>query len=74
MRMAKNSLRGLSFDQIMIQQAQKSIESPIYCRFCGKNVKEPTIHSYQEDWRKYLDWEIQNHAHVKCAQKAVRRR
>lgn len=63
----------MSFQQIMMQQAQQAIDSPVYCRFCGKDVKVPSENSpggANGGWMKYLDWEIQNRAHVKCAQKA----
>lgn len=58
------------FNRIMQQQIKQTLERPVYCRFCGRNVKEPSINSpggSDGNWRRHLDWEIENHAHVKCA-------
>ncbi|GAK42095.1 putative replication protein [Paenibacillus sp. TCA20] len=66
--MKKNS--PMSFEQIMIQQSYQSVEQPVYCRFCGMNVKTPSSNSPGGNngaWRRNLDWEIKNHCHVKCA-------
>lgn len=63
-------------NQIMQQQIRQAFARPVYCRYCGKNVKEPTSNSTggsQGDWRKHLDWEIENHAHVVCAKAAMRK-
>jgi hypothetical protein len=67
----------MDFSKIMFQQAQKSVDSPVYCRFCGKNVKEPTSNSPRGSngaWAQHLDWETENHSHVSCANKARGRR
>lgn len=69
--MPKNKgFAGMNFQQIMMQQAQQSVDKPVYCRFCGKNVKEPTNKSpggANGGWMRYLDWEIENSCHVSCA-------
>lgn len=61
------------FHKIMVQQAMQEIEEPVYCRFCGHNIKEPSYNSTKvslengsERW--YSHWEIQNYAHEKCYQ------
>jgi hypothetical protein len=67
----------MSFHQIMMQQAAKAAEAPVYCRYCGLNVKEPTANSPKGSngaWMRYLDWEIENQAHVKCYQERGGRR
>ncbi len=68
----KNSgLGGMNFSQIMMQQATRSVEAPVYCRLCGKDVKIPSENSpggQMGDWRRNLEWETQNQVHVKCAQ------
>lgn len=72
----RKGLQGMSFEDIMWQQAAQSVNNPIYCRFCGKNVKEPSMvaHEGMTTWDQHLDWEIENHAHVSCARKAMRKR
>lgn len=68
--MAQNSFR-----QILQKQMKQTLERPVYCRFCGKNVKEPSSNSpggSEGNWRRYLDWEVENHAHVICANKRAR--
>jgi hypothetical protein len=64
---------GMSFEKIMIQQAFKSFNSPVYCRYCGMDIKQPTRNSMRFEtgpgtasW--YNEWEIENEAHIKCHQ------
>lgn len=69
-----NGFAGMSFEQVMIQQAQKSVDSPVYCRYCGLNIKEPTKNSPRGSngaWAQHLDWEVPNKAHASCARSAV---
>jgi hypothetical protein len=70
--MAKNNWGNMNFTQIMMQQAQKSLSEPIYCRYCGKNIKEPTKESRQLDSGAYQDqWELRNNAHYSCYEKNI---
>jgi hypothetical protein len=64
------------FNQIAMQQAARSLNAPVYCRYCGLNVKEPTSKSPRGNngaWMNSLDWEIRNEAHVSCAQENMGR-
>jgi hypothetical protein len=69
----KNSgLSGMNFEEVMRQQAFQSVEQPLYCRFCGIDVKTPSKNSpggSGGNWRRNLDWEIENQSHVTCANK-----
>jgi hypothetical protein len=69
----KNSggFAGMSFSQIMMSQAMKALDSPVYCRYCGQDIKQPSQNSTRfmtgdNTGRWYNDWELANHAHEKC--------
>jgi len=67
----------MSFEQILMQQTRKAVEEPVYCRFCGFNVKEPSSKSpggSNGSWKINLDWEIANKSHASCARENVGRR
>jgi len=51
----------------MANELTRDHQRPVYCRYCGKDVKHPTDNS-GSDWKQALDWEIHNNAHVKCHQ------
>lgn len=57
-----------NFHDFILQQKIKEVEEPVYCRFCGRNVKEPYIDS-NNNWNQNLSWEIQHQAHVECYKK-----
>jgi hypothetical protein len=66
----KNNWGNMDFTQIMMQQAQKSLDTPAYCRYCGKDVKQPSEASRQSDSGDYAnDWELRNSAHSSCYEK-----
>lgn len=72
-----NGIQGMSFEQILQQQVQKSVEEPVYCRFCGRNIKEPSNKSpggSMGAWRSSLEWEIANKSHASCAREHMGRR
>ena len=78
MRKSKFGAPGMSFSQIMMQQAQQAINNPVYCRYCGKNIKEPSKESTRnmtgENTGNYSsDWELRNYAHESCYYKNCRR-
>lgn len=73
-----NGFAGMSFQQIMIQQAVKAIHEPVYCRYCGKDIKQPSQESKRnmtgENTGNYAnDWELRNSAHENCYWKNQRR-
>lgn len=77
--MAKGNkgLQGMSFDQIMMQQAIKTVNEPVYCRYCGKNLKDPSseskFNSTGANTGTYAnEWEMRNNAHENCYWKHVR--
>jgi hypothetical protein len=72
--MAKNNWANMNFQQIMLQQAQQSLDNPAYCRYCGKNIKEPSKESRKnmtgENTGNYAaEWELKNNAHYSCYEK-----
>lgn len=69
--MAKNksAFAGMNFTQVMMQQAQRSLDNPIYCRYCGKDIKQPSKESTQYDKGYSSPWELENNAHTSCYQK-----
>lgn len=75
--MPKNKgFAGMSFQQIMMQQAQQSIDKPVYCRFCGKNIKEPSRESRfnptgNNTGNYASDWELSNNCHYTCYEKNI---
>lgn len=64
-----NAFAGKSFQQIMMQQATQSANESVYCRYCGHDLKKPTINSTQYDSGYANEWELENNAHIKCYQK-----
>lgn len=64
-------MRGMSdFQKIMMQQTQQSVDAPVFCRYCGFNIKEPTVNSHGGSngaWKINLDMELRAKCHVKCA-------
>jgi hypothetical protein len=69
----KNNWSNMGFQQIMMQQAQQSLDSPVYCRYCGKDIKQPSIesrfNSTGNNTGNYAsEWEIENNAHTTCYQ------
>lgn len=58
--------KGMNYEQIMMQQAQKQVESPVYCRFCGQDIKQPTNNSTNTDGKWHSPWELQHSIHYKC--------
>lgn len=79
MRKAKAGFAGMDFTQVMMQQAQKAIDTPVYCRYCGKNVKEPTKESQfnrtgGNTGNYSSEWELRNNAHESCYYKNLRNR
>jgi hypothetical protein len=72
-----NGIAGMSFEQIMVQQATQAVNKPVYCRVCGKNLKEPSSESrfnqIGDNTGNYAsEWEIKNSVHTSCAQRHVR--
>ncbi len=69
--MAKNKgFSGMNFEQIMMQQASRAVESPVYCSLCGLDIKSPSRNSSggpNGDWKRNIDWELHNKVHTKCA-------
>lgn len=59
----------MDYQQIMMQQASKSLNEPTYCRYCGKDIKGPTAQSKQSEKGYASQWELQNNAHQSCYQK-----
>ena len=59
------SLKGLSYDQIMIQQAVDHEMSPEYCRYCGKEILRIGSDNLSESEHR---WQRENNAHIKCHQ------
>lgn len=71
MARSKNGVAGMRLEQIMMQQLNRSIDEPVYCRVCGFDVKQPSNKSpggSNGDWKQHLDWEIANRAHASCTQ------
>lgn len=74
-----NGFAGMDFTQIMMQQVSKALNEPVYCRYCGKNLKEPTKESKfngtgGSTGNYSNDWEIRNNAHEPCYQQNMRGR
>ncbi|MEB9509633.1 hypothetical protein P4I85_14640 [Bacillus cereus] len=62
---------GMTFHQIAMQQAMQSINEPVYCRYCGKDIKQPSKESSFSAGKlntgNYADeWEVKNNAHYNC--------
>lgn len=62
---------GMSYKKIMKQQAKQMMKQPVYCRYCGLDVKHPSRNQPEIEWNQNLAWEEQNHAHVKCHQQHI---
>lgn len=67
----KSAWSGMSFHQIAMQQTMQSINEPVYCRYCGKDIKQPSkessFSSAGANTGNYADeWEIKNNAHYNC--------
>jgi hypothetical protein len=62
----KGPWEGMNFQQFSLQQAMTAAHAAKYCRYCGKDIKEPGMNStrYESGW--YDDWELDNNAHRKC--------
>ncbi|OXB94707.1 hypothetical protein [Parageobacillus galactosidasius] len=66
-RRNQSAWTGMNFHQIMMQQAMQQANSPVYCRYCGQDIKQPGRNSTQTDsGRWYDDWELRYNAHHKC--------
>ncbi len=64
-----NGFAGMDYQQIMLQQAIQSMNEPVYCRYCGRDIKQPDKNSTAQDAGGYSSqWELRNHAHEKCYQ------
>ena len=72
--MAKpKGLAGLSYNQILMQQATQIASQPKYCRYCGLDVKQPSKNQPEVEWNQNLAWEEQYQAHVRCHQQHIAR-
>ncbi|SFJ65455.1 hypothetical protein SAMN02799624_05399 [Paenibacillus sp. UNC496MF] len=56
------------FTKIMFSQAQRQLDDPCWCRYCGADIKQPGQNSTKDNMsnRWHNDWEIENNAHMKC--------
>ena len=57
---------GMDFNQIMMQQAMKQVNEPIYCRYCGKDFKRVTDENDQE-------WALKYSSHTDCHRDHIRK-
>ncbi|MGV7000362.1 hypothetical protein ACWA2C_16875 [Priestia megaterium] len=72
----KNNWSNMNFTQIMLQQAGKKLSTPIYCRYCGKDLNQPTkesrFNATGNNTGNYAnEWETRNHAHTSCYQQHI---
>lgn len=65
--MKNKGLQGMSYQQIAMQQAQRSAEAPVYCTVCGIDVTKPSNKQPSRDWSQNLPWEKRNKVHRSCA-------
>lgn len=56
------------FADILASEMQKQVEEPIYCRYCGRDVKVPRKEA-GKDWKQNMDWEVRNYTHTNCHRK-----
>lgn len=68
--MAKGKgLKGMNYSDIMMAQAFQQASNPVYCRYCGLDVKVPSDKQSETNWSQNADWETQWQAHVSCHNK-----
>lgn len=65
--------KGLNFADILTREIQRQEDSPVYCMFCGDDVKQPRIDD-PKDWKGHLQWSIDHEVHVNCYRKNLMRR
>jgi hypothetical protein len=66
-RKNQSAWAGMNFQQIMMKQAMQQAYQPVYCRYCGQDIKQPGKYSTQtETGAWYDDWELKYDAHHKC--------
>jgi hypothetical protein len=55
------------FQKIALQQTMKSINEPVYCRICGRDLKQPygDTHKSSEEFHGNKDMEIQYRRHMR---------
>lgn len=74
----KNQWSNMNFQQIMMQQANQKLNTPVYCRYCGHDINQPSrkssFNATGSNTGNYAsDWELENNAHSSCYQKNRRR-
>ena len=62
---------GMSYNQIMMQQAVKMVSEPRYCRYCGLDVNAPSKNQPETEWNQNLEWEQKYQAHLRCHQQHI---
>lgn len=64
----KSSFANKSYADIMMEQATKQAYSPVYCRYCGKDVRRPSTKQPETNWDQNIEWEQKYQAHTSCHQ------
>ena len=65
----KSGFAGMSYQDIMMQQAIQKELSAKYCRYCGKDVNTPSDKQPEVNWNQNLEWEQKYQSHWNCHQK-----
>lgn len=61
--MNKGSLKGMNYQDIMLQQTVQRDLAPRYCRYCGKDINAEKYDGLSPDM---IEWQRDNDAHVSC--------
>lgn len=70
----KSGFAGMDYGQIMMQQAVKQATEPVYCRYCGRDIRQADKNSSNSGTGYTSDWEIKNNAHENCYRSSMRQR
>jgi len=62
----RNAFSGISFEQFIVQHTTEQTNKPVYCMYCGQDIKQPTKNSTKVGEKWYDDWELQYRVHKTC--------
>lgn len=60
--------QSMDFGDFLARQ-MRQVDNPVYCRYCGIDVKRPSMKQPEVNWSQDLAWEEQYHAHRSCHMK-----
>lgn len=50
-----------------IHNIQMQMDRPVYCRFCGDDVRKPRMGD-KDNWNEHMAWMVENRSHIDCFQ------